>query len=399
MKRFKLDLQLLDKLFEGFSILRWNDRLRPLEFSQMEKESHKMFLAYLFGKIEEQQGNQVDWKIIIEGGFFELLRKIALSDIKVVVTRQISEDKDLNRRLNQWIIDRYQGLLSKEMLEKFMTYLDKEEDISIFEYRILRAAHKYATLREFEILGFIAERNTLFDETESEMYANLMPLMEVKGLQQMIAKQDLYKFNLIFEQLRYQVRWSQTPRIPKTSVMGHAMFVAAMMFYFTIQITDSTETLFANFYAGLFHDLPESVTRDIISPIKHAVAGLDEIIGKIEADIVEEEMFKYLSDSSHKVIKEELAGFTKNEFADRHVTINSNTDTLVHGKLLRLADELAAMMEASKSIQHGITSPQLEAAVKSIYESKQGLKEIGNINVESITDIFKQLFYLTVSKN
>lgn len=394
MKKITVDLALLNKLFEGFSILRWNDRIRPHEFSQMEKESHKMFLAYLFGRIEEEN-REVDWWVLIEAGVFQFFKKIALSDIKVVVQRKISEDKELNNRLNDWIVKKYEGYFNKEFLISFREYLDKEDDMSCLEYKILRAAHKYSTLREFEILGAYTEKNSFLEATEGEIYKDILPFMSLEGLQQMLAKQDLYKFNLIFEQLRYQVRWSQTPRIPKTTVMGHAFFVAVLMFIFTKQITDSNEVMFCNFYAGLFHDLPESVTRDIISPVKHAVEGLDEIIGKIEAEIIEQEMFKYLSDERYKVIKEELEGFTKNEFADRTITINGELSCVVNGRILRLADELAAMMEASKSILHGITSDQLEGGVASIYNSKKDLKTIGNIDVSNVVDVFTQLYQQT----
>lgn len=394
MKKITVKLELLEKLFEGFSILRWNDRIRPHEFSQMEKESHKMFLAYLFGRIEESK-KEINWKVLIETGVFQLLKKIALSDIKVVVQRKISEDEELNSRLNDWIVNQYGSFFSKDFLDAFGEYLENEEDMSKIEYKILRAAHKYSTLREFEILGAYAERNSLFEATESEIYKDLLPFMDFEGLQQMLAKQDLYKFNLIFEQLRYQVRWSQTPRIPKTTVMGHAVFVAVLMFLFTRQITDSKEVLFCNFYAGLFHDLPESVTRDIISPIKHAVAGLDEIIGKIEEEVVEQEMFRYLNSEKYSVIKEELAGFTKNEFTDRSVTINGEISSVINGRILKLADELAAMMEASKSMLHGITSDQLETAVRSIYNSKKGLVVMGEIDVSDVAEIFTELFELT----
>jgi len=394
LKKISVELELLEKLFEGFSILRWNDRIRPHEFSQMEKESHKMFLAYLFGRIEESK-RKIDWSVLIEAGVFQLLVKIALSDIKVVVQRKISEDEELTNRLNDWIVKQYEPYFDVEFLNSFRLYLDNEEDMSKIEYKILRAAHKYATLREFEILGAYAERNSLFEETEAEIYKDLLPFMDLEGLQQMLAKQDLYKFNLIFEQLRYQIRWSQTPRIPKTTVMGHAVFVAVLMFLFTKQITDSKEVLFCNFYAGLFHDLPESVTRDIISPIKHAIVGLDEIIGKIEEEVVEQEMFRFLKDDKYKVIKEELAGFTKNEFTDRSITVNGAISSVVNGRILRLADELAAMMEASKSILHGITSDQLENAVSGIYNSKKGLITLGDVDVSNIAEIFTKLYKMT----
>ena len=46
--------------------------------------------------------------------------------------------------------------------------------------------------------------------------------------------------------------------------------------------------LSVTFLCGLFHDLPEVLTRDIISPVKRSVPGLDELIKKIEERLVTE---------------------------------------------------------------------------------------------------------------
>ena len=42
------------KIFEGFSIQRWNDLIRPFEIIEMDKAAEKMVLAYIIGKYEEK---------------------------------------------------------------------------------------------------------------------------------------------------------------------------------------------------------------------------------------------------------------------------------------------------------------------------------------------------------
>ena len=70
------------KLFEGFSINRWNDLVRPFELVEMDKDAEKMVLAYIIGKYEEAEGKKIHWDWMIWASLFDLLRKIALSDIK-----------------------------------------------------------------------------------------------------------------------------------------------------------------------------------------------------------------------------------------------------------------------------------------------------------------------------
>ena len=43
------------KIFEGFSIERWNDLVRPFELIEMDKAAEKMMVAYIIAKYEEDR--------------------------------------------------------------------------------------------------------------------------------------------------------------------------------------------------------------------------------------------------------------------------------------------------------------------------------------------------------
>ena len=47
-----MNKQLALKIFEGFSIQRWNDLIRPFDLVEMDKAAEKMVLAYIIGKYE-----------------------------------------------------------------------------------------------------------------------------------------------------------------------------------------------------------------------------------------------------------------------------------------------------------------------------------------------------------
>ena len=80
-----MNKQLAHKIFEGFSIQRWNDLIRPFDLVEMDKAGEKMVLAYIIGKYEEHRKKYVDWKWMIYASLFDLLRKISLCDIKAPV--------------------------------------------------------------------------------------------------------------------------------------------------------------------------------------------------------------------------------------------------------------------------------------------------------------------------
>ena len=70
-----LDKRLILKIFEAFSIERWNDLVRPFQLIEMDKAAEKMVLAYIFGKYEENRGAKLDWEWMIYASIFDLLKK------------------------------------------------------------------------------------------------------------------------------------------------------------------------------------------------------------------------------------------------------------------------------------------------------------------------------------
>ena len=50
-----MNKNLVLRIFEGFSIQRWNDLVRPFDLVEMDKAAEKMVLAYIIGKYEEKK--------------------------------------------------------------------------------------------------------------------------------------------------------------------------------------------------------------------------------------------------------------------------------------------------------------------------------------------------------
>ena len=200
-------------------------------------------------------------------------------------------------------------------------------------------------------------------------------------MQLLITKQQLYELIVKIEQLRYQIRWGQTPRIPKTAVLGHSMLVASLSFLFTKDITSSQSRIYNNFFGGLFHDLPEAVTRDIISPVKTATKNLPEVVKEVEMEFLNEELYPLMED----YIEKEIRYFTEDEFANKikvdekikmvdkiEPEYESEKFSPIDGKLIRTADLISAYLEAHQSIKFGIKSPHLITGKENIYDKSLG---------------------------
>ena len=390
------------KIFEGFSIQRWTDLIRPFDIVEMDKAGEKMVLAYIIGKCEEQKGVFVDWIWMIYASLFDILKKIALCDIKAPIQQILKKNYASEYlRLNEWILNQYKPLIDDSALFSQFTIYEGQRagtfDIpekSRAAERILSAANKFATMRELQMLSVVNEPERL-EKINKELLADLQGYLDLTGLQLLMTRQKSYDFIMKIEQLRFQTRWNQTPRVPKTSVLGHCFFVAVITLLLCRQSGQKMceKRLINNYFSALFHDLPEAVTRDIISPVKQATDELPSIVKRIEDEIVNKELVPLME----PYFSDELMYFTSDEFSNRIKGKKGNAEVVswedlngkynqddfspVDGRTVRIADHLSALLEADSSIKHGITSSHLEYGRNSMISHYKPGETINGIDV------------------
>lgn len=374
-----MEKDLVLKIFEGFSIQRWNDLIRPFDLVEMDKAGEKMVLAYIIGKFEEKKGHKIDWVWMIYASLFDLLRKISLCDIKAPVQQMLkNEFKEEYLRLNEWVLNQYKDMIpDSKLFSEFTIYTGQKADSLPLAANLKRslmvynAAHKYSTIREMEMIAPVNEAARL-SNIKTALEKEIQQYLELEGLQKLMTHQKEFDFLLKIEQLRFQTRWNQTPRVPATSVLGHCFYVAIMTLLLGRESNPKMckKRIVNNFFCALFHDLPESVTRDIISPVKQATDELPNIVKKIEDEIVKKELVPLMDD----YFVDEVMYYTNDEFSNR-VLIDGKVKTVsweelnekynseeynpIDGRLVRICDHFSALMEADISIKHGITSKHL----------------------------------------
>ncbi|HOL16638.1 MAG TPA: HD domain-containing protein [Bacillota bacterium] len=393
--------ELLELLFDAASIQRWNDHIRPDQFTELDKQAHKMIFAYVLGKIEETDRKAtVDWSAIIEGGLIELLHRIVLTDIKPPVFHKLMSEK--GEQLNAFVIKKLADVIAPlqgGFLQKMERYFF-DPDPSSLERKILRAAHYLATNWEFKIIYRLNVGLYGLEETKAAIENQLEEHYDLAGVQKLAMGKKTGNFMDLVGQLRFQQRWAQSPRLPKTSVMGHMLIVAVLSYLCSVELEACRKRIYNNFFGGLFHDLPEVLTRDIVSPVKRSVEGLEQIIQEIERRQLEERIFPLLPLSWHS----EMTYFTENEFASkiideegkiRFVTsdeinrrYNRDKYNPLDGELIKVCDQLAAYMETFLSISHGVYSSHLAEANRQLYEAYKN-KNIAGIDFGQIFSYFK----------
>lgn len=385
---------LILKIFDSAYMQRWNDKVRPVELVELDKQAHKMFIAFFLGKFEEGTPG-FSWIKIIEGGMFEFLQRLVITDLKPPIFYKIKADRAKYKLLNEWVYKEIGPIISplgKDFCRRFKAYFHNSG--SNINRKILSAAHFYATKWEFDIIERANPEGYEIAAIKQDLQKMREYYGDLKGMVQLKEEARYRDFIDLCGQLRFQARWANLYRIPKTSVIGHSLFVAFLSYLFSLEIGACDRRSINNYFTGLFHDLPEVLTRDIISPVKRSVEGLGELIKQYEKEQMEKEIYGLIPKEWHK----EVRTFTEKEFdsiiilkrrrkklSSDEINVQYNADIYNprDGELVKAADSLAAFIEAYVAIRNGSYSREFQEA-KLAFKNMYGRATIAGINFGEI---------------
>ena len=370
---------LITLIYETASIQRWNDHIRPYTgFTELDKQAHKMFYAYVLAKCE---GGHVDMQKLIEGGITEFFHRSILTDIKPPIYHKLMNEK--GAQIDQWVIEQLEPAMrgtGGEFFERMKRYLH-DPDYAALEKKILKAAHYFASNWEFRIIYPMNKGTFDIEQVKSGTQRDLKACNTFPGFTRFERDAFLQDFCNLIGKLRYQQRWAKAVRLPQTYVMGHMLVVAILSYFMTLELDNPCKSrLINNFFSGLFHDVPEALTRDIVSPIKKSVEGLGEILTEIETEQMHSVVYPMLPTEWHS----EIEYYTINEFASKikkdgkcvcvssdeiNEKYNSDKYSPIDGQIIRGCDHLSAYIEAFMSISYGVRSEQMVSGYNQLHDS------------------------------
>ncbi|GFK93565.1 hypothetical protein NNJEOMEG_01399 [Fundidesulfovibrio magnetotacticus] len=385
---------LLQLVFSGSSMKRWNDKLRPAELMEVDKQAHKMMVAWVLFTLNTRDMDPRErirlGARIVEGGIFDYLYRLVITDIKPPIFYKIKENPAHYRQLTDWVLVELEPRvrpLGEPFWERLQASLRVPGEEGL-DRRILAAAHLYASGWEFNLIKSMNPHDTELMDIEDSFRKGLERHKDLHGVDQLIeglfggGRTPVGHFAQVCGQLRFQKRWSQTPRIPETSVLGHLYIVACYAWFFSLSVGACKARAQNNFFGGLFHDLPELLTRDIISPVKQSVEPIGALIKEYEERELERVILAPLRRGGYGELVERLSFFLGleigSEFADcalldgavqrvtpskLHAECNEDRFDPKDGELLKVCDSLAAYLEAYTALRNGIASDQLQQGI------------------------------------
>ena len=94
---------------------RWNDKLRPVELYEIDKQAHKMIVAWMLTLLNSGGYSASDQlklqQEVIERGLFDYLYRLVTTDIKPPVFYRICENEKDYKELTEWVLKELRPVL------------------------------------------------------------------------------------------------------------------------------------------------------------------------------------------------------------------------------------------------------------------------------------------------
>jgi putative hydrolase of HD superfamily len=121
------------------------------------------------------------------------------------------------------------------------------------------------------------------------------------------------------------------------------LMVANMVYLHDLDVKADDRKIYMDYFTALFHDLPEVLTKDVISPIKRSIDGLDELLSEYEKEMISSSLLPLLPKEWHS----EFLSLIEDPFGGPG------------GAEIKVCDLMAAYIEAYVSECYGISSRSL----------------------------------------
>ena len=163
---------LLQFVFAGSFMKRWNDKLRPVELFEVDKQAHKMITAWVLTTLSSE-GLDAEERLalgqeVVEGGIFEYLYRLVITDIKPPIFYQIRSNPVHYQQLTEWVLEKLEPRvhsLGQDFWERLKAYFQDTTSPGQGQ-RILQAAHLFASQWEFSLIKGINPWDEELEEIE-----------------------------------------------------------------------------------------------------------------------------------------------------------------------------------------------------------------------------------------
>lgn len=322
---------LTESILSGLSIFRWNTFPRLRDISALDHLTFVAHIAVLLASVqEEKNGIRYDIPLLLRkilfSGFFIFIYSDISSDVKDRLRNSDpalyeSLENSLFERIKSWDLD--MCIMSDIEASRMKT---PEDDLIAFAklwasyYEVYNNSLVYPD-------AYAKVIRTMMKRAENPRFAPFLEFLDFDPHNQ----SDLERYLLVIHRLASSYRWNRSVRKYPVSVLSHTYLITFFTYLIAREKGFDEETLSDMLMTALYHDIPEAITGDIITPTKKAVPWLEKALEHIEHDMVEDYLLSYLD------------GYTCRTIMKRKMLMPWQEP---HGDLVKQADILSAYHEA-----------------------------------------------------
>ena len=280
----------------------WTEIESDSRYNELNKQALNCIAAFLLAKHLENLGREISYekfpKIAIGRAF---AKAFVYYDTPEHAINTICELGNIGKIA----FDEVASQIIAEKSDKEFANFISEKGIDT-EVEIYKAATKIATLVELVELEHEGG-----DKLIGEIEESLKPFYSIPGVKDFSDRRsDVFKLLQQISTLRNQVRWATSYYTIECSVLGHLFDTAVFAYLMAIEETNVDESYATKmFFMGIWHDVAETWTKDIPSPIKDRIEGYRKATEAFELKKMQENAYsvlpKYLSDAIKDMMFEE----------------------------------------------------------------------------------------------
>lgn len=355
----KVDLKILkatNKLFLRLcNLRRWTSFVSEDKYNEIAKQSLNCIVAYILAIYAEESGQTIHWERFPKIALYRAWQKAYVYfDTPEHIINEICEIGHISKNEFYRVT---KEIIIENTNRDFAEFL--YEGIGTDELQIYRAAIKISTYIELMEI-----RNKLNDMELSvkiqEISKSLEEFENMPGVAEIFnPKGAIFQVVEKISTLRNKNRWSVQTYAVECSVLGHLFDTAIFAYFMSLEQEPENEILASRmFFMGIFHDVAETWTTDIPSPIKDRIPGFRNATEEYERKMLQQELYNVVPIFLAKRLHEEM-------FEDE---ANSEFKSLVKG-----ADYLSADSECWRQYIGGSRDDYfLDAMLRRMLKIKSG---------------------------
>lgn len=335
-------------------ILRWSNYIADFRYNELNKQALNVKSVFLLAIKAEKSGKHVDWARLVKVILHRMFEKIILCDIREDYVKEILKlgeiDPSKFDKIIEECIEEYTG-------KEFTEFIQVPKDC--FEARLFQAATKLATQIELKEIRTFIPKGYYF-ETKKKIKKVLKSFGNTTGFSKLLKeKSSEKKFLKEASALRNRIRWSRRIISVKCSVLGHNFEVAVLSYLRALEKGKDELTAAKCFFIGAYHDLSETYTGDMPSPVKDKIKGLRRATEKFELKMLAKKVYKKLQRYLAEGIKA--------------IMLEEEEQKELKRVIIKPADSASAIFECLRNQTGGSHDPYFQEAIDRQREKMDGV--------------------------